>query len=234
MKRRNLILGLAVMIVFSLTACKKSSNEESTSVSKKSAADPSKEKVELVESGYHISKSYSDKYLYYAATLKNPNTKYTLEFPKIIVTAKNKDGSILAYDEQVLNYIVPGDKVSFASILDCKGKTPDQVEIRAESGNYIPRANKDTVPTNTFKVLSITETKGDLNEYSYIGEIENSGEQDVSSVLITILLKKNGKLVGGTTTFLDNLDAGSKKVFEISEYDLPEHDEYVVSGSSWE
>ena len=63
MKRRNLILGLAVMIVFSLTACKKSSNEESTSVSKKSAADPSKEKVELVESGYHISKSYSDKYL---------------------------------------------------------------------------------------------------------------------------------------------------------------------------
>lgn len=234
MKRKSLMLGLAVIMVFALTACKKSSNEESTSVSKKSAADPAKEKVELVESGYHVSKSYSDKYLYYAATLKNPNTKYTLEYPKIIVTAKNKDGSILAYDEQFLNYIAPGDKVSFASILDCKGKTPDQVEIHAESGNYIPLDNKEVIPTNTFKVLSITETKGDLNEYSYIGEIENTGKQDVSCVLITILLKEKGKVVGGTTTFLDHLNAGNKKVFEISEYDLPQHDEYVVSASSWE
>lgn len=234
MKRKSLILAWAVITVFSLTACKKSSNKESTSVSKKSITAPAKEKVKLVESGYHVSKSYSDKYLYYAATLENPNTKYTLEFPKIIVTAKNKDGSILTYDEQVLNYVAPGDKVSFASILDCKGKMPDQVEIRAESGNYISHNDKEVIPTNTFKVLSITETKDDLNEYSYVGEIQNTGEQDISSVLVTILLKKNGKLVGGTTTFLDHLDAGSKKVFEISEYDLPEHDEYIVSGSSWE
>lgn len=234
MKKRSLMFGLAVIMAFSVTACKKSSKEESTSVSKKSTSHSTKKEVKLTESGYHVSKSYSDKYLYYAATLENPNAEYTLEFPKIIVTVKNEDGSILTYDEQVLNYIMPGDKVSFASIVDCKGKTPYKVEIRAESGNYISPDDKDLVPTNAFKVLSISETKGDLNEYSYIGEIENTGKQDVSCVLITILLKEKGKVVGGTTTFLDHLNAGNKKVFEISEYDLPQHDEYVVSASSWE
>lgn len=236
MKKRTLILGLAVIIILSMTACKKPSREESTTVSKKSISNTvsAKKKVKLLESGYNISKSYSDKYLYYAATLENPNDDYALEFPKIIVTAKNEDGSILAYDEQVLNYIAPGDKVSFASITDCKGRTPYKVEIHAESGNYISPENEEVIPTNTFKVLSVSESKEDLKEYSYTGEIQNTGERDISSVAVTILLKEKGKIVGGTTTFLENLNAGSKKVFDISEYDLPDHDEYVVSASSWE
>ena len=236
MKKKLLAVVLTGVLSVSVVACGSSSDNKDNSVSKKSTteATTSKKEVKLVESGYNIVKSDSDRYLYYAATLKNPNENYALEFPKIIVTAKNKDGSILASDEQVLNYIAPGDKVSFANMTDCKGKTPYKVEITTDSGDYISFDSEQMVPTKTFKVSNISESKGDFGEYSYTGEVENKGKRDISQVAVTILLKKKGKIVSGTTTFIDDLKAGSKKAFDTSEYNLPSHDEYVISASSWE
>lgn len=235
-KKKLLAVVLTGTLTVSIAACGNSSASKDNSISKKSTTETttSKKEVKLIESGYNISKSDSDRYLYYAATLENPNKDYALEFPKIIVTAKNKDGSILASDEQVLNFIAPGDKVSFASMTDCKGKTPYKVEITTDSGDYISSDSEQIMPTKTFKISNISESKGDFGEYSYTGEVENKGNRDISQVAVTILLKKKGKIVSGTTTFIDDLNAGSKKAFDTSEYNLPNHDEYVVSASSWE
>ena len=46
-------------------------------------------------------------------------------------------------------------------------------------------------------------------------------------------IKNNGRIVYGDTTYVDDLNAGSEKPFEISEYDLPEHDEYSISAHNW-
>lgn len=52
-------------------------------------------------------------------------------------------------------------------------------------------------------------------------------------VAVTVLLKSNGSIVYGDTTYVDNMTAGTTKPFELSEYNLPEHDEYVISVQGW-
>ena len=64
-------------------------------------------------------------------------------------------------------------------------------------------------------------------------EIENKSDTDLDSVAVTILCKKDDKIVYGTTTFVDDLKSGDKKAFEVSEYNVPEHDSYEISAQSW-
>jgi len=53
------------------------------------------------------------------------------------------------------------------------------------------------------------------------------------SVGVIVLFKNEGKNVGGNLTYIDNLNAGQEKAFEISGYDVPEHDAYEVSAINW-
>lgn len=235
MKKKILVLGVAVLLSFSMTACGggNNSNSDTEKESANESTETAKEPVALVESGYHLSIYDSDSYLKYGATLKNPNKNYALEFPKVLVTAKDKKGAIIATDEHVLNFIAPGDTVSFGSQVDCKGKKPDSVEITAESGDYISPEGENIIPTSNFKISNTSEIKGD-GEYSYTGEVTNTSKRDISSVAVTVILKNKNKIVYGTTTYIDDVKAGSKKAFDISEYNLPKHNKYIITARSWE
>lgn len=82
-------------------------------------------------------------------------------------------------------------------------------------------------------VSNTSEIAGDYN-VSYTGEVENTSSTDISMAAATVLLKKDSAIVYGSTGFIDDLTAGSKKPFEISTYgDLPEHDSYEIIIQCW-
>lgn len=242
MKKKLIAILLVATMALSMVGCggssSNSASDESTgnaaSSESKEVKKDEKQEVVLTESGYSVQDDgYGYVYLYYSATLNNPNEDYALQFPTITITAKAEDGSIVGTTDQVLNYIAPKDSVTFGSLMDCNGKVPATVEITASSGDYIPGNSTGVIPTSNFTISNTSEIVDEYGSVSYTGEIENIGDTDVDGVAITVTLKNNGQIVYGNTTYVDNLTAGSKKAFELSEYNLPEHTEYVISANAW-
>lgn len=174
-----------------------------------------------------------DVYAYYGFTLQNPNTDSASQFPIVTITAKGDDGSIIATYDQTLYFIAPTDSVSFGSVLDCNGKTPATVEFSASSGTFVSAKTSGVVPTSSFEVSNTNEIAQEYGDTSYTGEVTNKSDSDFDNVAITILLKNNGQIVYGDTTYVSDLTAGVTKPFELSEYNVPEHTEYVITAQSW-
>lgn len=240
--KRKLAVLLVCFATVSCVACGSDSAEKKVSdkddagnaVSNESVEQDDPDDIFLNESGYSVvNNSFGDVYVYWGATVSNPNTNVAASFPVITVTAKGEDGTIISTNDQTLLYIAPEDAVSYGGFIDCNGTTPASVEITSTCNNFVSDESDDIVETSDFVISNTSEIAGDFGETTYTGEIENVGNNNTDLVAVTLILKSNGEIVYGDTTFVDGLTSGTKKAFEISEYDLPEHTEYIISAQSW-
>lgn len=241
MKKNFVSTLLTAFVALSLIACGNTNQKETSSgnsISKSSKQeDVSQEKhqeISIVESGYSIkSDSIGGVYVYYGITLSNPNKKLALQFPVITVTGKSEDGSIIGTHDQTLYYIAPDDTVSFGGLMSCNGAVPATVDITATSGDFISGTNDDIVPSSAFTISNTNELIGTYGNVSYTGEIINNTDKAYTSVQVTVLLKNNGTIVYGDSTYVSDLPANGSKAFELSTYDVPEHTEYILSAQCW-
>ncbi len=238
MKKKLVTLLIAGTLALSVTACggsgETSDNSSGNAVSSDSSESKEPSEITITESGYSVvDNGYGNVYVYYSATLNNPNTDVAAQFPVIKITAKGSDGSIVASSDQTLLYIAPDDSVTFGSLVDCNGIVPATVEITASSGDFIPGDSESVVHTSNLAVSNTSEIPGTYGDTSFTGEIENTGDKDLTSVAVTVTLKNNGTIVYGDTTYISNLTAGTKQAFELTEYNVPEHTEFIITAQSW-
>ena len=243
MKKKLLTIMLATTMTLSFTACGSSSSDATKTETKaedtKSSESKESKKVEnqditITESGYSISDDgMGDIYAYFGFTVNNPNSDTASQFPVVTITAKGEDGSIIATYDQTLYFIAPNDSVSFGSVLDCNGKVPATVEFSASSGTFVAGTTSGVVPTSSFTISNTNEIVEEYGSTSYTGEVANNSDSDFDNVAVTVLLKNNGEIVYGNTTYVSGVTAGSTKPFELSEYNVPEHTEYVITSQSW-
>lgn len=198
--------------------------------------DESAGQLEIVDSGYTVMEPDSDAdiYLTYAVTIKNTHRKLAAQFPEISITGRKEDGSILFSEEETLNIILPGDTVSYADdFIDCRGEKPASVEIKVEGADFVKpdMAYADTVESSSFKIENLSVFADDY-EVSVTGEITNNSDVDFDTVEVTVILKNQGKIVGGYSGYVDNLSAHKQTVFDLSSFwsasELPAHDSVEV------
>ena len=173
-----------------------------------------------------------DAYMVYGFVIENPRKDTAYEFPKVIITAYDSNGDVLATGEQVMNKIQPGETQAFGSIVDCNGQNPEKVEFVAESGEKIAPSD-EAIKSSDLEFSGTNERTDEYGGLSITGKVKNNSSSDTEMVGITVLFRKDGKIVFGTTTYIDNLKAGQEKPFEVSDYNVPDHDEYEVSGLDW-
>jgi len=229
MKRKISTLFLVAIFAFMISGCGATSNSNSSDTS---SNDNSSAKVKIVDSGYSIQSDDSDVYVCWGATIENMNSDYAYDFPTVTITAYDSDGAVLSTDDQVLSNIQPGEKQSFGSSLDCSGSKPEKVKFTISSGDKVQPSN-DVIKSSDFKCSGTKERKDSYGDVSYTGQVENNSKIDTDSVAITVLIKKDGKIVYGDTSYVDNLKSGASKAFDIDVYDLPEHDSYAISALDW-
>lgn len=231
MRKKSLFITMVIAFALCcLTACGGSSESTDSDAGESGSADKAKAvDVEIVESGYSMA---DDSYMVYGFVIENPSEDTAYEFPKVIITAYDENGDVLATEEQTMNKIQPGEKQAFGSVVDCNGQDPDKVEFVAESGDAISPSD-DAIKSSDLEISGTNERTDDIGETSITGKVKNNTQSDTDSVGVTVLFKKDGKIVYGTTTYVDNLGAGKEKAFEVSEYEVPEHDTYEVSAHDW-
>lgn len=232
MKKILLMLTLSMVLVLSLAACGGSSESTSSGAGDESAKED-KGEVVLVDSGYTIKSVDSDVYAYWGAVIKNENKTKANELPKIVITAYDDKDEVVATEDQMLGHILPGEEQAYGSLLDCNGEKPKRVEISVENGEEI-NVPEDAVDSSNFEITGDNEKEDEeIGDIAWTGKVKNNSKKDVDNVSIVVLLKKDGKIVYGTTSYVDNLKAGADKPFEVSEFDVPEHDEYVIKAIQW-
>ena len=77
----------------------------------------SEQPLELVDYGWFINPPSGDTaYVEFCGIIYNPNETLAAQFPKVIVTVKNGDGSIAAAEEQTGSIVMPNDTVTLCGM----------------------------------------------------------------------------------------------------------------------
>jgi len=219
------ILSFLVVLVLAFacfTGCSCSNKQGTTTEQKQDVA------VKILESGYEITE---DGYMHGGIIIENPSQDTAYEFPKIISTAYDANGAVLATDTQTLNSIQPGERQAFGLFMSCNGQQPSRVEFTVESGNK--KAPSDKAIKSSDLLISGANERTDKYNSAVTGMVKNNSQNNTKGIAITVLLRKEGQIVYGYTTFVDDLNAGQEKPFEASLHTKAEHDSFEVSALNW-
>lgn len=248
MKKRIFPLLVSVLAVLTLAACnggddtqKQTSDNNQTQTSdnnqtqKEVTATPSEDKEKEIlplvvkESGYAMKEGD----LYSIAILHNPNTEHSIQRPKLRITARDEAGLVLGTDEQTLSILYPQQDFYFAGHAFSTEETPVSVEIEAIAlDDYNILKTKQQNHPN-YKPLTAINTI--VRDRRVMGEVSNSNDYAMGSAVVTVVFRDdNGKLVAGTSKFVDEIPASGTVPFDLSVYAGPITDHYEVFAAMWD
>lgn len=210
------ILALLILILsFTLCGC---------------GATPEKVSLSIGESGW----SYDDGSLFYAVEVVNDSESKVVQFPAYRVTAYNDADEVIATEDQTLFEVSPSQSLYFASTLYDVNEEPARVEFEPLEVEDYNIADECEYPDPAlFSVVKEKRKRDDWKGEKFTGVINNTSDEDVSNVALTVLFRdESGKLVGGDTTFVDSVKAGAKTPFELNTYFnlQPENYEFFIQG----
>ena len=166
---------------------------------------------------------------------ENPNAEYAVEFPEIIITARDAEGKILSTDERTLNSIAADDTIYYGDEIFYEGGEPASVEISVSNKDRNLEKQDDAkyVKQSDFVISNTSENIGSY-DVKYTGEITNNSNADFDSVAVVIIYKQGDSIIGGDIEYVDDLMAGSTKAFELSaDSDEFQHDSYEFFAIQW-
>ncbi len=194
--------------------------------------------LELKDFGWYCDKAYNGMdtaYVDFAGLIYNPNETLVAEFPSLTITVRNGDGSIVATEDQVGSVIMPGDTVTLCGMFSMASNELADAEITfdvdcSEFGNGT--SIYGSAKTTDFEITNVSEKKG--SDRYITGEIINHFSEEVRSVNLSLLLRKEGKIVYIENTFIDGLKPEKPKAFEFQRYsDYPDYDTIDISAMVW-
>ena len=225
MKNKILAVLLACIAAVSITACTSSSEMNEA---KSNELQP----IEVKDFGWTLSESG---YLHYGIILYNPNEKTVYDYPSFRITAKDANGVVLGTEDQTLSIIYPDETMGYAfQSFECSEMPTDvQVEVLDSEDYKIRDVSTLNRPEHQpFEIVNAT-----MRENKIVGEIINHDTYDYGQVAVSVIFRDNaGKIVGGTTTFVDNLKANGTVPFDLDEiwYSDFKSDNYEIYANIWD
>ncbi|MBQ9171885.1 hypothetical protein IJ162_02135 [Candidatus Saccharibacteria bacterium] len=222
------IVVIIIIVVFAIPRGQES-DEPINSAGGESSQDFQAKTLKIKQSGWSYIKSDNRGYISYGVELFNLDNSYMASFPKIVCTGKDSEGKILFSYDEIVDFIYPRETIFVGDTFNVDEK-PDTIELSVEIANRNWETPKSTIyPKNNSQIVSnVAERKGDFSTM-YTGEVENTSDADISNDVITVIFKKDGKIVGGGNGYSDSLNAGQKSTFTIDIYAMPNHDTYELT-----
>lgn len=236
-KNTKIIIGVSVAIILILIIIVAIilSNNNKPVTGQTNAKGEQVEKVsnkgmlEITDSGWSMGKSLGEySYLTHAVCLENKSDKVA-SFVDVCFTAKDKDGKIIFTTSGVgdmVDYILPGEKIYVAddgSGWENIGK-PESVDFFIDDVRWENAITFNYPKNMDFEVNNISK-----RDDTFTGEVKNNSSTDINNAIVTVIYKKEGKIIGGNYTYVNNLNANETKPFQIysgADYD---YDSYEIS-----
>lgn len=260
MKHKSIIV-LLIVAILSFSACAPNKGENSSGANRSSVTDNSavdSSKLETNSSmpaessnasteeatvkplvatvGYNYTEG--DDYIHYTLVLENPNDNIYVDFPSATVAVRSEDGSLVGSDDATMMKIGPLDIAVFSGQISNKThKSVASIEATVTNSerDYKKDNSDDYTPTNElFEVSGVSITEGEYYGADIIGEIQNNSGKDSEMIAVCLVLYNGDTIVGGATTYIENIPVGTKLPFELKMFsDLPEYTSYKIFIQYW-
>lgn len=191
------------------------------------------ESLGIVESGWGVS---AGGYVMYALTLENTSEDLVIEYPEVLITGRDEDGSVLFTDSQVLQVIYPGEQLTYACQAG-NGQAPATVEFALA----VPQDYQVTVGTGeatTFEVSDFSARAGSYGSTLFTGEVTTVSQGDEGLVMGDVWLSVILRDEAGKIVYADHGDCklpgeGRSSAFEIDVHGCPAYATAEVVGMAW-
>lgn len=204
---------------------------EKKSDKKESKKEKKNNDLSVVQSGWSVSTSeYSDdRHVNYGVKVTNSGSeKYG--FVTLNIVVKDADGKIIKSEDYTISSIAAGDTVFAADRLNVGAYDPASVDFSLSySDSDISQDLANDSSTSDFTLSNLSELPSEYGDTTITGEITSEAASDYSYVCITVLLEQDDTIVGGFYGYVDDVMSGETTAFEISDYDLPEHNNVEIS-----
>lgn len=195
------------------------------------AADEKTKNAKVTDSGYSVKKiDGGSSLIYYAVEITNPNKYNAIKEPIIKISVRDDKGGLISKQQKKLAGIRAKETITFGDVIKCDNASPSDVEITVENSDYniVPNATAGVSSVDDLKVLKTSKEDVD-GRAIFKGTIKNTTDVDKADVIVSIVVKRDGEIVGGTTDFIDAIPAGDEVEFETrSRSDFSDYDEYEV------
>lgn len=193
--------------------------------------------LKLTDYGFYTEPSYTDDMVYmdYCGMVYNPNESQSAMFPEIIATISNPDGTIIATESQMGTEIMPLDTVAITGTMavptaQITNETTVEFQVKCSRFNSADQNQKPR--SSDFEIKNLFEQSGSRNYIT--GTVTNLSDETVDSVYLTLLLRKEGKIVFIDESFVDDLKSGVATAFQFQNYlSWPAHDSIEVAVQVW-
>jgi hypothetical protein len=168
----------------------------------------------IIETAYNMDAGYSRGKLWWVVVIKNPNETFFARRPEIRITAKSRDGHIMAVKDKNFPEIPPGGELAYGDDLD-PGEKPDAVTFEVTGAGF---ERTQTRPADYSKRFEFRQPLLRCNSFNcrLTAEVFNPYDRD-ADLMGTILFRSgNGKLLGGDTFFIKQVPARSTRAFDTS------------------
>ena len=242
MKKKVIALVLCGVMALSIPVYAKggsvslSSDELQVQKSEKKEKEVKKEKkkknndITVTQSGWSVLNSDygDDRYVTYGAKLSNAGSD-SYGYVTLKITVKDANGKIIKSDDYTFSSIAAGDTVFAADKISVGAYDPASVDFSVScSESDISNAFANDSSTSDFTLSNLSEIP-DGSWTTITGEITSDATDDYSAVTITVLLEQDDSIVGGFSGYTDNVNSGETSVFEINDYNLPDHNNVEIS-----
>ena len=167
-------------------------------------------------------------YVYYSAELSNGNSK-TAGACQITVTSRDAEGHVLDVSNGYTGRIAGNDTIRFSGGVMYVGDVPSAVELAVGNpmGGYNDHFDA-TAKASEFQFKNVAR----LDESKISGDVVNNSSVDCTNVRVSVILKKNGQVIGGTYTYANNVKGnGGSAPFVI--YSVVDYDSFEVVAAEW-
>ncbi|MDF5758903.1 hypothetical protein [Spongiactinospora sp. TRM90649] len=183
------------------------------------AAEEKKERplrpLAVKEQASSIVKSADGYIVNWAAVLANQNPWHFGEQVVATIVARDAKGAEVVRMEQPLDAVPPAGTLAFSGQA-IAAQQPVKVDLSYKPAQWKP-AGRITSAFRAFPVTDIFERRQKNGGYLVTGRVGNPYRLAASSLVVTALLRdKEGKLLGGTSTFVDDVRADNKPRFILT------------------
>ena len=176
--------------------------------------------------------SMNNEYVYCSVNLYNPNVDKAIELPRYRIVARNEAGELLGTEDQTLSIIYPQQNFVHAFLAFDVAEDPASVEIEVLEPEDYNVKDVSTLDNPEYIPLKIEGAK--YSNDRILGEIQNDNDYNLDNVIVTVVFRDdNGKLIGGTSTFVDSVKAKSKTPFDMSIYEKFATSNFEVYANIW-
>ena len=170
--------------------------------------------IVITETAYNMDTGFSPGKLWWVVVMKNPNDHFFARRPEVRITAKSRDGHILAVKDKHFPEIPPGGELAYGDDLD-PGEKPESVTFDVTGGGF---ESANTRPADYSQRFEFRQPLLRCNSYKcrLTAEVFNPYGREADLMGTILFRSAGGKLLAGDTFFIRQVPARSTRAFDTS------------------